>query len=109
MKHLILLPIIALAACSTQEEPVQIAPESVQVVEEVAPIIVTTKAGKLVVVEEPEATPEPIVVEVVEPTPEPVEVEVEVVEEPVEVEVVEEPAPVVEEEVEIVVDNTYQM
>ena len=91
MKYLILLPVLALAACGSDEaeEAATLVEPAYKPIEEV--IQVTTKAGNLVVLN----TPEPVVVEsivVEEVAPEPV--------------VVEETAPVIEESVEVSLDTT---
>lgn len=91
MKYLILLPVLALAACGTDEaeETAALVEPAYKPIEEV--IQVTTKAGNLVVLN----TPEPVVVEsiaVEEAAPEPV--------------VVEETVPVIEESVEVSLDTT---
>jgi len=103
MKYLILLPVLALAACGSDEveKPVTFVEPSYKPIEEV--IQVSTKAGNLVVLN----TPEPVVVEVETPAPEPVVVESIVVEEAApEPVVVEETAPVIEESVEVSLDTT---
>lgn len=103
MKYLILLPVLALVACGSDEveKPVTFVEPSYKPIEEV--VQVSTKAGKLVVLD----TPEPVVVEVETPAPELVVVESiaveEVAPEPV---VVEETAPVIEESVEVSLDTT---